>query len=56
VKRDAAAVVSTLSLLDPGVKGKLSLPDGRRTGKRSGLETDVEVRFEKGYLRKYLTF
>ena len=56
VKRDAAAVVSTLSLLDPGVKGELSLPDGRRTGKRSGLETDVEVRFEKGYLRKYLTF
>lgn len=56
VKRDAAAVVSTLSLLDPGMKGELSLPDGRRTGKRSGLETDVEVRFEKGYLRKYLTF
>ena len=52
MKGDAATVMTTLRLLDARVKGKLSLPDGRRTGKRSGLEPNIQIGFKKGDLKK----
>ena len=52
VKGDAAAVVTSLGLLDPGMEGELGLPDGRRAGEGSGLEPDVEIGLEERHLGK----
>jgi len=53
VKRDAAAVVAALGLLDARVEGEVRLPDRRRARERSGLEADVEVGLQERHLRDF---